>query len=313
MKSDNIFADLLPPAMRVVETRIELEEGPYYPEEERYIADAVPERQREFRTVRVCARRAFRELGHEGAALVPDEKRAPIWPAGVAGSMTHCAGFRAAAVASTNDIRGVGIDAELHVPLPEEILDIILLPEERPMVEDLSARYPHIFWERLIFSAKESVFKAWFPLTRQWLDFLECRILIDAPARRFQDRAQALLVQPPGLVLDLVQQFRVAFHALPVVAGRSAGVGLCSGLQDVHEGARRRRQGSGGELGWVDWCIRRWSLSVVHADRIRPFTKERVGPLGESGPEAKRILEGRNTGFHQPLKPAAGGPPQEYG
>lgn len=33
MKSDNIFADLLPPAMRVVETRIELEEGPYYPEE----------------------------------------------------------------------------------------------------------------------------------------------------------------------------------------------------------------------------------------------------------------------------------------
>ncbi|GAA3298029.1 4'-phosphopantetheinyl transferase family protein [Glutamicibacter nicotianae] len=159
-------------------------EGPYYPEEERYIADAVPDRQREFRTVRVCARRALRKLGHKGAALVPDEKRAPIWPAGVAGSMTHCAGFRAAAAASTNDIRGVGIDAELHVPLPEEILDIISLPEERPMVEDLSARYPDIFWERLIFSAKESVFKAWFPLTRQWLDFLECRILIDAPARR---------------------------------------------------------------------------------------------------------------------------------
>lgn len=106
--------------------------------------------------------------------------------------MTHCAGFRAAAAASTNDIRGVGIDAELHVPLPEEILDIILLPEERPMVEDLSARYPDIAWERLIFSAKESVFKAWFPLTRQWLDFLECRILIDAPARRFQARIRAL-------------------------------------------------------------------------------------------------------------------------
>lgn len=192
MQDNELFAQMLPPSVRVVETRIELEEGSFYSEEERYIGDAVPERQREFRTVRVCARRALAQLGHAGVALVPDEKRAPIWPDGISGSMTHCAGFRAAAVASLSDIRGVGIDAELHAPLPEEILEIILLPEERPMVEELSARYPDIAWDRLIFSAKESVFKAWFPLTRQWLDFLECRIIIDAPARRFQAHIRAL-------------------------------------------------------------------------------------------------------------------------
>lgn len=99
--------------------------------------------------------------------------------------MTHCAGFRAAAVASANDIRGLGIDAELHAPLPAEILDIILLPEEQVMAAELSAHHPGIAWDRLIFSAKESVFKAWFPLTRQWLDFLECEIRVDAQSRRF--------------------------------------------------------------------------------------------------------------------------------
>ncbi|MGH3653800.1 4'-phosphopantetheinyl transferase family protein [Glutamicibacter sp.] len=191
MKGNDIFAELLPPSVQVVQTRTELEDGRSYWEEERYIAEAVPERQQEFRTVRVCARRALARLGHAGVALVPDEKRAPIWPAGVVGSMTHCAGFRAAAVASANDIRGVGIDAELHASLPAEILDIILLPEEQVMAAELSAHHPGIAWDRLIFSAKESVFKAWFPLTRQWLDFLECRILIDAQAHRFQASIRA--------------------------------------------------------------------------------------------------------------------------
>ncbi|MEG2714634.1 MAG: 4'-phosphopantetheinyl transferase superfamily protein [Glutamicibacter sp.] len=185
MEGNDIFAELLPSSVHVVQSRTELEDGRSYGEEERYIAEAVPERQQEFRTVRVCARRALAQLGYAGVALVPDQKRAPIWPAGVVGSMTHCAGFRAAAVASTNDIRGLGIDAELHAPLPAEILDIILLPEEQVMAAELSAHHPGIAWDRLIFSAKESVFKAWFPLTRQWLDFLECEIRVDAQSHRF--------------------------------------------------------------------------------------------------------------------------------
>jgi len=191
MKGNDIFASLLPSSVHVVQSRTELEDTESYGEEERYIANAVPERQHEFRTVRVCARRALGQLGHAGIALVPDEKRAPVWPAGVVGSMTHCVGFRAAAVASTNDIRGLGIDAELHASLPAETLDIILLPEEQRMVGELNSRYPETAWDRLIFSAKESVFKAWFPLTRQWLDFLECRIILDAQAHSFHAEIQA--------------------------------------------------------------------------------------------------------------------------
>lgn len=172
--------------MHVVQTRTELDDGPRYWQEERYILGAVPQRQQEFHTVRVCARRALAPLGFADFALVPDGKRAPIWPEGVVGSMTHCAGFRAAAVASSADLRSIGIDAELHMPLPEEIHGIVLLAEEQQLVQDLAASHPGIAWDRLIFSAKESVFKAWFPLTRQWLDFLECRISIDIPTQRFQ-------------------------------------------------------------------------------------------------------------------------------
>jgi len=190
MKGNDIFSGLLPPSVHVVQSRTELGEAPRYWQEERYIAGAVSQRQQEFRTVRVCARRALAQLGFADFPLVPDEQRAPVWPVGVVGSMTHCEGFRAVAVASSNEVRSMGIDAEVHAPLPAEILDIVLLPEEQRMVAELTRRNPEIAWDRLIFSAKESVFKAWFPVTRRWLDFLECQISLEGQSFQFQATIQ---------------------------------------------------------------------------------------------------------------------------
>jgi 4'-phosphopantetheinyl transferase EntD len=47
------------------------------------------------------------------------------------------------------------------------VLDRISLPDERAMLGDLAAPGPR--WDLLLFSAKESVYKAWFPLTGRWL------------------------------------------------------------------------------------------------------------------------------------------------
>ena len=79
-----------------------------YPGEAELIARAVDKRRREFRTVRHCARQALRQLGLPPAPVLRGERGEPRWPAGVVGSMTHCAGYRAAAVAHSCDFSALG-------------------------------------------------------------------------------------------------------------------------------------------------------------------------------------------------------------
>lgn len=175
-----------------------------FPEEEAVVARSVDKRRREFGTVRHCARGAMAALGVAAVPLVPGERGAPTWPRGIVGSMTHCAGYRAAAVARNHDVRTIGIDAEPHEALPEGILEAVALPEEREHCAELTATEAaaRVHWDRLLFSAKESVYKAWFPLTRQWLDFSQASLVFH------RDRASEsvwgtftarLLVEPPDV------------------------------------------------------------------------------------------------------------------
>ena len=73
--------------------------GVLFPEEEQIIARAVPARRRDYATVRSCARACLARLGYPRVPILPGVGGAPIWPVGVRGSMTHCAGYAAAAVA----------------------------------------------------------------------------------------------------------------------------------------------------------------------------------------------------------------------
>lgn len=167
-----------------------------FPQEKALVANAVPKRQREFTTVRFLARRALRGLGHPPVPLLPNRRGAPQWPEGIVGSMTHCDGYRAAVVARSEGTAALGIDAEPDAPLPEGVLDTVTLPSERARIASLTAHHPGVSWDRLIFSAKESVFKVWYPLTGRELEFSEAEIDIDPGEGTFQAR---LLV--PGLLV----------------------------------------------------------------------------------------------------------------
>ncbi|MEV0223532.1 4'-phosphopantetheinyl transferase superfamily protein [Streptomyces sp. NPDC050704] len=147
-----------------------------YPEEEALIARAVEKRRREFTVVRGCARRAMEKLGVAPRAVLPGDRGAPQWPAGLIGSMTHCEGYAAAALARDTDLASLGIDAEPHLPLPANVLPSVALPDEDRRLRGLAGAHPAVHWDRLLFSAKESVYKAWFPLTGKWLDFTEADI-----------------------------------------------------------------------------------------------------------------------------------------
>jgi 4'-phosphopantetheinyl transferase EntD len=143
------------------------------PEEEPLIAKSVAKRRNEFITVRYCARQALRALGVAPVPILKGEKGEPCWPDGVVGSLTHCEGFRGAAVGRRDAVRSVGIDAEPHDVLPKGVLEAISLPAERAELRDLPAG---LYWDRILFCAKEATYKAWFPVTRRWLGFEDAHI-----------------------------------------------------------------------------------------------------------------------------------------
>lgn len=216
--------------------------GSLFPEEAAVVARAVPKRQREFAGVRACARGALGRLGIAPAPLVPGHRGAPQWPSGVVGSMTHCAGYRAAAVARAEEAAGIGIDAEPDGPLPEGVLPLVSLPQEREWLREYAQRRPEVCWDRLLFSAKESVFKAWYPLTARELDFSEAHISVDAAAGTFSAR---LLTDGPVLGGEPLRGFTgrwAARRGLIVTAvflpGRGAdGRGPVSGSAGAASGA----------------------------------------------------------------------------
>ncbi len=168
-----------------------------FPEEERVVAKAVDKRRREFTTARACARAALGKLGLPPAPILSGPGGAPQWPAGVLGSITHCDGYRACAVAWDSDLLALGLDAEPNHPLPAGVLDVVTVPDERAGLRELSSAAPSVCWDRLLFSAKESVYKAWFPLTERWLGFDQAVVTVQPAASTFSAR---LLV--PGPVRD---------------------------------------------------------------------------------------------------------------
>lgn len=175
----DLLTSLLPPGV-VVEQTGELIDQPVAPAEEAAVATAVPVRRAELRTGRVLARRAIGRLGLPGlaAAVIPvGPGREPVWPSGVVGSITHCPGFCAAAVARGEQLAALGIDVEPAQPLPPEVRAVVATPDELAAVDELGVP------DRLLFCLKEAVFKAWYPATGAWLDFLDVRVEVGADGR----------------------------------------------------------------------------------------------------------------------------------
>ncbi len=167
------------PAYACAEMLCDAPESAMFSIEAAHVRGAADARRREFATVRHCARAALRRIGVPAVPILPGPDRAPRWPAGVVGSMTHCHGYRAAAVGRSDVLRSIGIDAEPHAALPQDALELVLRDDEQARLLALAAVDPDVHWDRVLFCAKEAVFKAWFPLTRRWLDFADVSTTLD--------------------------------------------------------------------------------------------------------------------------------------
>ena len=85
----------------------------------------------------------------------------------------------------------------IHAPLPDGLIGDIARPEELLRLRRLRADAPAVQWDRLLFSAKESVYKAWFPLARRWLGFEDALLDFEPQAEDLGTFEANLLVDGP--------------------------------------------------------------------------------------------------------------------
>ena len=163
--------------VQLYESRCDLAE-PLYPDELEHIRRAVPKRFNEFCTVRALVRRGLKDFGLPRPSMVPGERGEPRWPMGVVGSITHCQGYRAVAIGRSCEVRGVGIDAEPNHPLPGGVYQRISSADERAAADQVEVLHPDVCGDKVLLSAKEAVFKAWFPLERTLLGFEQVQIIL---------------------------------------------------------------------------------------------------------------------------------------
>lgn len=161
-----------------------------YPEEFATIQKAVPRRQREFAAGREAARLAMAQIGHPPAAILSAPDRAPIWPDGLIGSITHSARACVAVVGRREHLHAIGIDIEVHGPIETALWSTICTSQEMALLSSQTESLRGLVVAHL-FSAKEAVYKWQYPLTRRMLDFQDVQIALDLQMQAFTARISA--------------------------------------------------------------------------------------------------------------------------
>ena len=136
---------------------------------------AVPKRKAEYLAGRFCAKQALGKHKIENFIIKSDKNRAPLWPEGIKGTITHSNHNALVAVNNSSDVLGIGIDVEsvMTDKTMNDVKDAIVKGDENRFL-DLPATTPGISTGAvvsLIFSIKESFFKAAYPSTGYYFDF----------------------------------------------------------------------------------------------------------------------------------------------
>lgn len=129
----------------------------------------------QFNEGRKCAAMLLAKMG-SSEVTVGTRGRAPVWPSGFVGSITHTAEHIGVAVASQGDFSGIGIDIETIISeqVAKDIEAVCMSSEELKLVS--STGLPRALMSTACFSAKESLFKCLYPLVDIFFDFLDVRV-----------------------------------------------------------------------------------------------------------------------------------------
>jgi 4'-phosphopantetheinyl transferase EntD len=145
------------------------DEDALLPQEQASIASRLVERRRASGAARIVARQLLDQFGYPRCPIPRGAGGAPVWPAGMIGSLAHDDQFAVATVARA-DIGGIGVDIESATPLPHDMTALVATPKELSEVADAPLRL------KLLFAAKEAVYKAQFPLDGAFLEFHDIEV-----------------------------------------------------------------------------------------------------------------------------------------
>lgn len=164
---DGVLLASMPPALA--------DPGQLLPPERAQVAHAVEKRQREYAAGRQLFRHLLADRAEAAAPLINDADRVPVWPDGIVGAITHCDTLCAVALARSADTVGLGIDVEPARPLPADIHRLVLREAEYAALGELPTAW-HALGATLTFCAKEALYKALYPTTREFLDFQQVEL-----------------------------------------------------------------------------------------------------------------------------------------
>jgi 4'-phosphopantetheinyl transferase EntD len=170
---------LFPPSVVVIEATPAMWDAPLRPAEAWAVRNAVPGRRREFAAGRACARAALGRLGLHDASMPVGETREPRWPDGMIGSISHCRNRCIVAVARRGDWIGLGLDLERVEPLEGTEISLVGSPAELEAA-GRSTGLPEAVAAKVLFSVKEAVYKACFPVLGERWDFFDVGVRLGA-------------------------------------------------------------------------------------------------------------------------------------
>jgi 4'-phosphopantetheinyl transferase EntD len=170
-----LVSRLLVPGLFGVEIWDEGQAVAIHPNEEIHVARSAPKRRRDFALGRACARAALTGLGHGDAAIARSENGAPLWPPGIAGSITHTDGYAAALAGESSRFAGIGIDAEQVGGVTPDLWPRLFTGPEQ---DRLRNEADPLCAATLLFSAKEASYKAW--VLKGALAFHEITVTLNA-------------------------------------------------------------------------------------------------------------------------------------
>lgn len=176
---------LLPPSIALAATDPRSTRHRPLPEEAEGLTRFAPKRAREFAAGRAAAHRAMRQLGEPARPVRSGDDRAPIWPDGLTGSISHCSTACIAAVARKDEVRSIGVDVEEDKPLWPEVIPTVCTITERAWLATLPEEDAGRM-ARLIFSAKECAYKCQYPLSHALFGFEMFEITLDLDTGQFE-------------------------------------------------------------------------------------------------------------------------------
>ncbi|MGE8237362.1 MAG: 4'-phosphopantetheinyl transferase family protein [Stenotrophomonas indicatrix] len=134
------------------------------------LRNATDKRRAEFLAGRHCAALLLSSRGLPVHVPI-GRHRCPVWPAGVVGAISHTVGLAVAVIADETRFAALGVDIESVMPteVAAELCAQVLNPAERAWLEHPSLSPAEI--TTLVFSAKESLFKALYPSVNEYFGF----------------------------------------------------------------------------------------------------------------------------------------------